>query len=516
MKLYKYMTVGAVALSMLGFTSCVDDLNLTPTDPNTKTELTTADEWNGYFGSLYGSFLYVGNLSTSDGGAGTFIRCHWNLQEITADEAIISNKWNDPGYVALNFNTWLNDNEWVYAAFSREFYTARQCTEFLDKADEAKGVLPEEEVEAMKAEARVLRAYAYYCMIDLFGRGPWVPGTATGATPPTYDRKQLFDATVEDLTNVINEGHVRPAATQTYGRVSREAAYMLLAKLYLNAGVYTGTPMWSECAAACNKILETINSLAPTYKYLFCASNDRYVGNGEILWAVPQQIGVMETWGGTTGLTAGAYIETVPQEVLMSLGAVVDGQTVWSGYRMRPELSLAFDPVDKRRLIYEGQFNVGVENLDDYDVTSDGYMCIKYTYTTEEDYFNTAGVKQGTQICNADFPVFRLADTYLMLAECQLNGVECNGKQYFDKVRDRAGLPPVALTADNLLKERQCELYWEGHRRSDLIRFGKYTGSVYNWSWKGGVYEGASIDPYRSVFAIPYQYVATVGQNPNY
>lgn len=200
----------------------------------------------------------------------------------------------------------------------------------------------------------------------------------------------------------------------------------------------------------------------------------------------------------------------------MSLGAVVDGQTVWSGYRMRPELSLAFDPVDKRRLIYEGQFNVGVENLDDYDVTSDGYMCIKYTYTTEEDYLNTAGVKQGTQICNADFPVFRLADTYLMLAECQLNGVECNGKQYFDKVRDRAGLPPVALTADNLLKERQCELYWEGHRRSDLIRFGKYTGSVYNWSWKGGVYEGASIDPYRSVFAIPYQYVATVGQNPNY
>ena len=81
----------------------------------------------------------------------------------------MSNKWNDPGYVALNFNTWLNDNEWVYAAFSREFYTARQCTEFIDKADGAKSVLSEEEVEAMKAEARVLRAYAYYCMIACCG-----------------------------------------------------------------------------------------------------------------------------------------------------------------------------------------------------------------------------------------------------------------------------------------------------------------------------------------------------------
>ena len=77
--------------------------------------------------------------------------------------------------------------------------------------------------------------------------------------------------------------------TTLTARVSREAAYMLLAKLYLNAGVYTGTPMWSECAAACQKVLETINTLAPTYKYLFCATNDRYVGNGEILWAVPQQ-----------------------------------------------------------------------------------------------------------------------------------------------------------------------------------------------------------------------------------
>ncbi len=524
------MTSGAVALSMaLLLPSCVDDLDLKPASPTQKTELTSAEEWQGYFGSLYGSLLYVGNLSTSDNGAGTYMRCHWNLQEITADEAIISNKWNDPGYHALNFNTWLTDNEWMFAAFSREFYTARQCTEFIDKANGAKSYLEDNDVEAMKAEARVIRGLAYYHMIDLFGRGPWVPGTPTGATPPTYDRQQLFDATVSDLVDVINEGHLIPAAQQVYGRLSREAAYMLLAKLYLNAEVYTGTSMYAECAAACQEILKTISGLAPEYKYLFCASNDKYVGNGEILWAVPQQVGAMETWGGTTYMTAGAYIEPAKDDEALSKALVragagswdaernaFAGPNPWSGVRMRPELSTSFEPNDKRALYYAGSFNVGVEDLDNYDKNSDGYMCVKYTYTTEDDYENNANVAPGSQVCNTDYPLFRLADTYLMLAECQLNGVECNGKSYFDQVRGRAGLSPVALTPENLLHERQTELYWEGHRRSDLIRFGRYTGSVYNWSWKGGVYEGVSLPEYRSVFAIPYQYVATVGQNPGY
>jgi len=523
MKIFKYITFGAVALSMTALSSCVDDLDLEPTNPTTKTELTSEAEWEGYFGSLYGSLLYEGNLHTSDGGAGTYMRCHWNLQEITADEAIISNKWNDPGYHALNFNTWLTDNEWVYAAFSREFYTARQCTEFLSSADGAKKFYSDEEVETMKAEARVLRALAYYNMIDLFGRGPWVAGAAVGSTPPTYDRQQLFDATVGDLVETINSGALVPAAQQVYGRISREAAYALLAKLYLNAGVYTGTPMYQECAAACKEILKTIDTLAPEYKYLFCASNDRYAGNGEILWAIPQQVGAFETWGGTTYMTAGAYIESAPQEVLVRLGAYgvddkgnMTGPSPWSGVRMRPELSTAFEPGDKRALYYAGTYKVGVEDLDNYDENSDGYMCTKYTYTTEDDYENTAGVVPGSQVCNADWPLFRLADVFLMLAECQINGVECEGKKYFDMVRSRAGLPVAALNEESLLHERQCELYWEGHRRSDLIRFGKYTGSDYLWSWKGGVYEGMYIHEYRSVFAIPYQYVATVGQNQGY
>lgn len=525
MKISKYIALGAMAILAGGFSSCVGDLDLEPTDPNTKTELTTADEWLGYFASLYGGFLYTGNLSTSDGGAGTFTRCHWNLQEITADEAIISNKWNDPGYHALNFNTWLTDNEWVYAAFAREFYTAKQASEFIAKADGAIDLLGEAEVKAMKAEARVIRAYAYYNMIDLFGRGPWIDeNSVTGATPPTYDRQQLFDATVNDLIDVINSGDLRPAAQQVYGRLSREAARMVLAKLYLNAKVYTGNAMYQECAQQCQEILKSGITLAPTYKYLFCESNHNYVGNGEILWAVPQEVGVYETWGGTTYLTAGCYVETIDGAELVRLGAgqldengEFSGPTPWSGVRMRPELSSAFEDGDERALIYKGKFNQGVENLDDYGPESDGYMCVKYTYTNEYDYYNESNTARASQICSADYPLFRLADTYLMLAECEYNGVACDGLKYMNLVRERAGLKPVlALTADNILHERQCELYFEGCRRSDLIRFGKYTGTNYLWSYKGGVYEGANIPAYRALFAIPYQYVATVGQNPGY
>lgn len=512
MKLTKYIVAGAVAL--MGATSCVGDLDLLPNDDHKKLELTTAGEWDGYLARLYGNLYRDDIISCSDGGAGTFTRSHFNLQEIVADECFISEKWNDPGYQPLNKNTWSSDNEWLYAAFSREFFTAKMAAEFQGamRAQGAEFFTPEE-VTARIAEASAIRGLAYYYMIDLFGRGPWVDeNSVTGAIPETYDRAQLFDAITAELEAQIP--NIKPAAQQTYGRVSREGAYAILAKLYLNAEVYTGTARWNDCARVCKNIVASGIQLANEYKFLFCSSNDRYVGNGEILWAVPQEQGRMNTWGGTTYLTAGCWIETVPEEVLTRLNYSGDA---WSGLRIRPELSkaLAGDP---RRLIYEGTFQEEIPNLSDFDENSCGYMLIKYTNTTEEDYYNEAGARNNNNgMSNTDYPLVRLADVYLMLAECQLHGVECDGLNYLNKVRARVGLDPLQiLTASNVLNERQCELYMEGHRRSDLIRFGKYTGNAYLWSWKNGVYEGGSIPEYRALFPIPYQYVGTVGQNPGY
>jgi len=502
-------------MAVMSLSSCVGDLDLKPNDPNTKLEITDKAEWDGFLARLYGNLFRDDVISTSDGGAGTFTRTHFNLNEITADECFISEKWNDPGNQPLNKNTWSSDNEWIYAAFAREFFNAKMAAEFIHQMQNAGGIaiLGEDEAKARIAEARAIRGLSYYQMIDLFGRGPWVDeNSITGDIPPTYDRKQLFDAITEELRNSIPD--LKPAAQQSYGRISREAGYMLLAKLYLNAEVYTGTPMWNECAAACKEVVKTGIQLAPTYKYLFCATNDRYVGNGEILWAAPQEQGRMETWGGTTYLTCGAWFASAGEEILKKLNY----KEAWGGLRLRPELSKALDRADKRRLIFEGTFQEEIPSLGGNDATSCGYMLIKYSNSPESDYENTAGNNNNNvAMSNADYPLFRLADTYLMLAECQMHGVECDGLRYLNLVRERAGMPArTSIDADQLLQERMCELYCEGHRRSDLVRFGKYTGSSYMWSWKGGDYEGASLPAYRALFPIPTQYTETIGQNPGY
>lgn len=519
MKLYKYMALGAVIASTAFNTACVGDLDITPDDPNKDTSIMSKDQWLGYFGTLYGNLLYEGNLTPSgvDGGAGTFSRCHWNLQELTTDEVVLLNTWNDPGYADIKFNTWTSNNVWSYMCMQREATSARQCMQFVEALESAGSELSDEEKAAMKAEAYVLHALNYYYMIDLFGRGPWCAyGESVGQTPETYDRIQLFNATVEELLEQINSGNLRPAASQVYGRVTREGARMLLAKLYLNAEVYTGTPMYVECAAQCKEILKTIPNLVPTYKYLFCGSNDKYVGNSEILWAIPSDPVSQQSYGGTTYLTAGAYFGSIADEELKRLGYP---NSIWNGLKVKPELVYAFEDGDQRYLIYSGDFDISVDNLNSTEADGGGFMCEKYVITTEDDYYNAAGKKGDIVFPKTDFPLFRLADTYLMLTECRLRGVADADPNftYFNKVRERAGLkanPNPSL--DDLLHERMCELYWEGHRRSDLVRFKQFTGNTYIWSWKGGVSSGTSISNNRDVFAVPYQYVSTVGQNSGY
>lgn len=520
MKIYKYLAIGCVALGM-SVTSCVNDLDVTPDDPNKATELVSADEYYGFLAQCYSGLVLSGinggsDITVDDGGAGVYTRQLWNLQELCSDEALIGKNWDDAGIDELDFSTWAVDNHWLYEAYSRFTFQIAMCNEFLRSIDNAAGLISDSEIATMKAEVRTLRALSYYHMIDLFGKGPWTTeASSVGVTPPTLSRAELFANVVADLKEAVPQ--LTPAATQIYGRVSREAGYMLLAKLYLNAEVYTGTAAWAECAAACQEILKTINTLAPDYKYLFCGSNDKYARGGELLWVVPQDENTTQTYGGTTYLGVGAFNADYSAAELNQFGL---NMTAWGGPRCRPELVNAFALGDVRALFHAGSFKNNLEDLATWGVDGSGYMCVKFRYTNEDNYYNDETVGDlylnTTGFNNADFPLFRLADTFLMLAECSLNGVSCDGQTYFDKVRERAGLTPITLTADNLLKERLCELYWEGHRRSDLIRFGKFTGGSYLWSWKGGVLEGQATPAHRNLYAIPSNYVPTIGQNPGY
>lgn len=516
MKLSKYIVLGAIALTSPAFVACVGDLDVKPENPTTKTEITSAEELYGELSGIYGGLVFEGGITVDDGGAGVYSRQLWNLQELCTDETLIGSNWGDAGINELVYSTWSTDNHWLYECFSRFNYQIAIVNQFLRDLHTYGNLLPGTDnlsVEVFDAEARTLRALSYYHMIDIFGRGPWTTESSTvGATPPTYDRTQLFDAVVADLEAAIP--NLVPAAKQVYGRVSREAGYMLLAKLYLNSEVYTGVPRWQEAANACNEIRKTIDNLAPTYKYLFCATNDKYVGNGEILWGIPQDATTLTTYGGTTYLSGGSY--RGDSDLLKTLGVAVSG---WEGPRVREELSKALASNDDRRLIYEGDYTEDIKDLSD---KNQGYMCIKYVYTPEDDYKNE---KQEAPYCNtvfnpADFPLFRLADVYLMLAECELNGATgCDGLNMINKVRERAKVSKLSqnqFTKENLLKERMCELYWEGHRRSDLVRFGKFAGANYVWSWKGANPTGAATSETRNLYAIPTQFISTLGQNPGY
>ena len=514
MKLTKYIVLGVISLASPVFVGCVGDLDIEPENPTTKTEITSADELYSELAGVYGGLVFEGGIAVDDGGAGVYTRQLWNLQELATDETLIGSNWSDAGIRDLVISNWSNDNHWLFECYSRFTYQISIANQFLRDVNQYRSLLPAEgnlNYETISAEARTLRALSYYHLIDIFGIGPWTTENSTvGATPPTYTREQLFDAVVADLADAIP--NLVPAAQQVYGRLSREAGYMLLAKLYLNSEVYTGKARWQECANACNEIRKTIDTLAPTYKYLFCATNDKYVGNGEIIWGIPQDATTLTTYGGTTYISGGSY--RGDSDLMKTLGLAVSG---WEGPRVRPELSDALKDYDNRRLIYEGEFTKDIINLAD---KAQGYMCVKFVYTPEDDYKNE---KQEDAYCNTifnptDFPLFRLADVYLMLAECELNGAQgCNGLEMMNRVRQRAGLGNVGtLTAENILNERMCELYWEGHRRSDLVRFGKFAGSNYVWSWKGGDVNGANIPQHRDLYCIPVQYVSTVGQNPGY
>lgn len=548
MKLYKYLTIGGFLLAS-GLTSCVGDLNIEPQDETKKTELNTRDEYLGELAEAYYGLVKEGGITTgATGGEAVYTRMLFYLQDVCTDECIIAGNWIDAGVSDLVYAIPNNDNHWIYDMYSRINAFIAVCNQFIKDINGAGEFFSDAEIEEMKAEVRVLRDLGYYHMIDLFGRGPWTDENSTvGATPPTYDRTQLFETVVENIKNNVDK--IPAAAQQEYGRISREAGYALLAKLYLNAVVYTGSDSyngqntWELCAKACQEVINGGLTLCPNYKYLFCASNERRVAckengaNQEIIWTVPQNDITLQCWGGTTTLSAGAYASAafdseVPhsKEIRKQLGFSAGP---WDGIHMRPETVNNFtDPDDQRAMFYSGYdgdplFVNDVKNLESWGKTpyvdNDGLMCIKYTYTDEDDYYNEAGVMSANDFNSAGTPIFRLGDIYLMMAECAMNGGfdQTQGLNYYKEVQKRAGISESNLatalpTKRQLLDERNRELYWEAQRRSDMIRLGYYTGGEYLWKWKGGVYEGTPIPEYRNLMPIPPQFVSTLGQNPGY
>jgi len=350
--------------------------------------------------------------------------------------------------------------------------------------------------------------------LDLFRNIPFVTeNDPVGAfLPPRYEGSQVFEYIESELT-AIEQDLPGKNATE-YGRASKGAAWTLLARLYLNAQVYTGTDRFTDCITYCNKVInEGGYSLEADFKKLFNADNHKRTN--EIIFPLPIDGEHTVSWGATTYLICGQVSNTSDFQKPEDYG-VTSG---WGMFRVRGELPEKFNAADGRNLFFEeGQ----TQYLDVIDNQGNGYFLEKWTNLTDDGQVASNTVDGGV---DTDFPLFRLADVYLMLAESVLRGgsgsspaialdlVNQLRARAFGESYETAGkLATADLTTDFILDERARELCWKCTRRTDLIRFNRFTTADYIWQWKGGTKDGRAVDTKYNIYPIP---TSDLTANPN-
>ena len=500
MKTLKYI-LGALVLAA-GMSSCVGDLNVTPLDPALNTAdkaLQTEDDYFALLAQCYTGFATSGfqgpngpnAISGVDGGFSQYYRGRYHLNGLTTDEAVCG--WNDQTLQDLHGLNWTTSDVFVAAFYYRIAYQISACNEFIRQADKATIDLPKK--DQWIAEARALRALCWLDAIDNYGGFPFADETnSVGSTAPEYrDRKALCEYLENECKELLDGSALYDYGQGEYGRVNKGMVAMILAKLYLNSEVYTGTARYADCAAVLKnlegkyKLHTNVHGTgANAYQELFLADNDRCTD--ELIFVVEQNGTQTASYGATNYLIFASTGDTMdPAAVGISSG--------WGGIRTTPEFYGMFDAADQRELFWEEGHTL---SIDDISTFSNGIGFQKFKNVNSD---GSAASDKG--FVDVDFPVFRYADALLMLAECELNGVSCGGKAAFDAVRARAGMPAIELNAENLLQERGRELYLEGWRRSDLVRFGKFTSDSFVWQWKGGVKDGQGCPAHMAIFPIP-------------
>ncbi|WP_340155789.1 RagB/SusD family nutrient uptake outer membrane protein [uncultured Winogradskyella sp.] len=510
-----------LSIATLGmYTSCVDDLDTEPIVELTLEELLASDPnaVEGLVARLYASFALTGpsgpgssDIVSPDAGEGAFLRAIINLQDFTADA--MKNRWGDDGLDQLTTTSnWDRNNKFFRLFYDRAYYTIPQCNNFLQALDIAD--FPDE--ENIVAETRFLRALAYYNIIDVFGKGVLATEVNFGQSQPLPEasRLELFNYVESELLAI--EPVIR--TTSSYGRANTYVVDMLLAKLYINAEVYTGTARWTDAATYVNKVInEGGYSLDPNFVRIFSSDNN---SSPEIIFPLLAESLTSQSYGNTTYIVNGSLSsDTMP---LAQFGAT-DG---WTGHRASKgwyglfgnnavELGASNDV--RASLFWTTGHNF---EMTDYREWTDGFPSIKFRNTASDGSGNPVGFSA------TDFPFYRLSDVYLMYAELAIRGAAGTSMNdaltYVNDVRTRSNADAVGmsdLTLEFIIDERARELNLEGMRRSDLIRFNKFTGGSYIWPWKGGTASGSSISDDYKLFPIPataLQANPNLTQNPGY
>ena len=607
--------------------SCHDDLNQSPIDPDSFTEenvFASVTEAKGALAKLYASLALTGqngpagspDIADIDEGFSQFSRMLFNLNEITTDHAVVG--WGDPGLPDLHGMYWSSSNDFTEAMYYRLAQAVSFSNSFIKNASELSG----DEVSVFIAEARFLRAYAYYNLLDLYGNVPLTTEIST-ELPTQSNRTELFNFIESELIDIESI----LLSSNEYGRVDNIAAHALLSRLYLNAESWTGQDRYADCITYSQNVINSgytlnmndANGNGTAYDELFMADNDVNGAQNEFIFALNFDGMQSQTYGGTTFLVHAAIGGTmnpgnfgvnggwgglrttknlvnqfaVDLDALnSSLGSQSDWGLVgsatpngWNGpdvemYQTGPqefsiytelgsgELKFRFNedwgnnfgdndndgtlesggsniPIsagtyfividldsstytispftsDKRGMFYSDGQNLEIESIPPFE---DGYAVTKWTNV---DSNGNQGSDSSGNFVDTDIPLIRLAEIYLNYAEATLRGGggDVNtAVSLINQIRERGfggssgTISSGDLTLDFILDERSRELYWEGLRRTDLIRYNRFTSSSYLWPFKGNEATGVGVDEYRTLFPLPANVVAinsNLTQNEGY
>jgi hypothetical protein len=528
---------GLLAVSLI---SCNKNKIIAPND-----EVTSAQVYStpaGYleaFAKVYGSFASTGNkgpygdgdIQGIDEGTSDFFRLYWCAEELPTDEAVIT--YGDPGVQDLHNMVWSSSNAILKGLYYRSLYQITLCNDFIRQSSDAelssRGISGADatNIRYYRAEARFLRAFQYWVLMDLYANPPFVTDAqAVGSViPPQTNRAALF-AYVESELKAIDPLLVAPMKNQ-YGRADQAAAWALLARVYLNAKVYTGTDRYTDAITYSQKVINAGYSLINNYDNLFLADNNLNVS--ENIFNIAYDGLKTQGFGGTQFLT---HAETGGSMPIAKIG--IDGG--YAGSRTTSNIINLFpapatqdtsnfpnngNPDKRAEFWYPGQ-NLIINNL---TLFTDGIAVTKFRNVT-----STGAPGSNLTYSDIDMPLFRLSEMYLIYAESVLRGgtggSSATALSYINMIRSRAygggaagNITSTQLTTDFILDERGRELYWEGFRRTDLIRYGLFTSSSYVWPFKGGVKNGTGVGDFRNIYAIPDADVAAnpnLKQNPGY
>jgi hypothetical protein len=550
MKLNKIKAMVPAALLLAGsVTSCMDDLDKGNIDPTVQAE----PDVTALYSKCYACLILEGmdgtaDFKSDDNGKTTFIRNVFNANVLSTDEGICW--WTDGGLEDYGKNTPKPNSDAIRFLYYRLIMDISYCNHYLEldaaQADQAK-----------LAEVRFIRAYLYYQMLDLFGDPAFIPAVSSEMPKQAHAYNSNFDASktytraellalgrqflfgwvkneLEEAEKNLMEPQPKTDSDPNYGRVDKAAAWLMLSRLYLNAGTYLNNdgqnnPYWEQALQNAEKVITSPYKLFDdskmdakakangykAYDLLFMGDNGSNGSSCEAIFPLLQDGKKTKAWGGTMFFIAAMWNPDMATVTGMDAGTT---NNTWAGMRCRPQLLEKFT---SNPTSYVGKTAAEIRAItpDDRaifwgkDHTLSVFPNSEFSHglTTPKwhNNYSNGGTPHDAGDVDIDFFLLRAAEAYLNAAEAALHqGDASKAKQYLDAIRNRAhAVPRGSYTLDDVLDERAREFYFEGIRRPDLIRYNRFGGIdvTYGWEGKGGneTYTGAAFEKYLNVYPIP-------------